>query len=172
MGMRPRGWLTTLGVVGFVLGTACGGESVAAKQMQQLKAAYSSPSPVSPAMPDHIFLAQGDGTFLFLHFDKPVDKAEKVLYTGMAVPGVFSRADQERVEKQFGKGFTHFHRAKCAANDANACHGAGGVLVPARGRGQLQDAVGGCPARHRLQLHAHAAAQLMTCARSGGQASR
>jgi hypothetical protein len=124
MGMRPRGWLTTLGVVGFVLGTACGGESVAAKQMQQLKAAYSSPSPVSPAMPDHIFLAQGDGTFLFLHFDKPVDKAEKVLYTGMAVPGVFSRADQERVEKQFGKGFTHFHRAKCAANDANACHGA------------------------------------------------
>lgn len=122
--MYSRAWLMAVGAVGIVLGTACGGESVNAKQMQQLKAAYSSPSPVSPAMPDHIFLAQGDGTFLFLHFDKPVGKAEKVLYTGIAVPGVFSKADQERVEKQYGKGFTHFHRTKCAANDPNACHGA------------------------------------------------
>jgi hypothetical protein len=54
----------------------------------------------------------GNGTFLFLHFDKPLPEATKIIYTGWAVRGRWCAEAQP-------SGFTHFHRtAKVAAWDA------------------------------------------------------
>lgn len=124
----PIGGLLLLmfAMVGLALFSACTAKSREAKEMEQLKAAYTA-KPLQPAMVDHLFMDVGDGTYLFLHFDKEVGKESKLLYVGVAVPGRFTKAEQERVERQFGKGFTHFHQGKnCPGANADACHGGKG----------------------------------------------
>ncbi len=63
-----------------------------------------------PSMTDHkVFMVPG-GVMLALHFDNmDLSKAENLNWVAIGVPGKYSRQDQERIEKQFGKGFTHFH---------------------------------------------------------------
>ncbi|MFN2432733.1 MAG: hypothetical protein ABR599_07950 [Gemmatimonadota bacterium] len=79
---------------------------------EQLVRGFSQDSPFDPDAPDHLWLDNGDGTFLFLHFDKPLPEAKRIIYTGWAVKGRWCAEDQP-------KGFTHFHRtAKVAAWDA------------------------------------------------------
>jgi hypothetical protein len=39
-------------------------------------------------------------------------KAKNVNWVAVAVPGVFTKADQARVNRLYGPGFTHFHDLK------------------------------------------------------------
>lgn len=81
----------------------------------QLVKAFTQDGPFAPDAPDHLWFDNGDGTFLFLHFDKPLGEATKLMYVGWAVPGRWCAEEQP-------KGFTHFHRtAKVGA--WNAGHG-------------------------------------------------
>ncbi|MGH7540554.1 MAG: hypothetical protein ACRELC_06115 [Gemmatimonadota bacterium] len=82
---------------------------------QQLVEGFSVASPFDPDAPDHLWLDNGDGTFMFLHFDKPIEQATKVIYVGWAVPGRWCAEDQPEA-------FTHFHRTAKVA-DWNAGHG-------------------------------------------------
>ena len=123
--MRRLHWLALL-PLGLLLAAACGEDSGIESAMgAQIKQAYTA-TPLKPAMPDHQFMAAGDGTFMFVHYDKPAEDATKLLYVGVAVPGTFTKEEQARVEEQFGKGFTHFHQGNCASASADACHGGSG----------------------------------------------
>ena len=78
----------------------------------QLVGGFTVQGPFNPTAPDHLWLDNRDGTWLFLHFDKPLNEASKIIYTGWAVPGRWCAEDQP-------KAFTHFHRtAKVATWDA------------------------------------------------------
>ncbi len=62
------------------------------------------------SMKDHRAFMLPTGAVIALHFDNmDLTKAENLNWLALGVPGVFCKADQERVEKQFGPGFTHFH---------------------------------------------------------------
>lgn len=77
--------------------------------------AFTQKGPFDPTAPDHLWFNNEDGTYLFLHFDKPLGESTKLIYVGWAVPGRWCAEEQP-------KGFTHFHRtAKVAA--WNAGHG-------------------------------------------------
>jgi hypothetical protein len=53
-----------------------------------------------------------------LHLDNmDLSKAENLNWVALGVPGRFCKQEQERVEAQFGPGFTHFH------DMANDTHG-------------------------------------------------
>ena len=86
------------------------------KQLAQL---YKQDRPFDPAAPDHLWFPTADGSMQFLHFDKPLPQATRLLYVGYGVKGRWCAEDQEAAEKAAGKGFTHFHRtAKARTWDA------------------------------------------------------
>ncbi|HEU0021992.1 MAG TPA: hypothetical protein VFR55_10035 [Dehalococcoidia bacterium] len=72
-----------------------------------------------PSMSDHrAFMLPDSGTVIALHLDNlGLQQAENLNWVALGVPGVFCKRDQERVEAQFGPGFTHFH------DMANDTHG-------------------------------------------------
>lgn len=78
-----------------------------AQKWQQVLATFTD-QPYDPPLPDHIWKLLPDGKQIFFHLDKEVPKAEKIIYTGIAVPGKWCKEDQEKLPK----GFTHFHREK------------------------------------------------------------
>lgn len=64
----------------------------------------------SVAMSDHRAYMLPGGAILALHFDNMnLPQAKNLNWVALGVPGKFCKEDQERIEKQFGKGFTHFH---------------------------------------------------------------
>ena len=87
----------------------------------QVLAAYTA-QPYDPAKPDHKWLDLGDGTYLFMQFDKAVDQADELMYVGIGLPGMFCKEDQE----QLPPSFTHFHQSKCASQNIEECHGGKG----------------------------------------------
>lgn len=90
---------------------------------RQLIQGFTVNSPFDPDAPDHLWLDNDDGTYLFLHFDKPIAEASRLIYVGWAVPGTWCAEEQP-------KAFTHFHRtAKVGAWNA----GHGGVTPGERG---------------------------------------
>ncbi len=78
------------------------------------------------SMTDHRAYMLPSGYLLALHFDNTdLSKAENLNWVALGVPGKFTRADQQRVEQTYGKGFTHFHDL---ANDSHGgAPGVGGV---------------------------------------------
>ncbi len=47
---------------------------------------------------------------LALHYDNTdISRAQNLNWIAIGIPGKFSKQDQERIEKLYGKGFTHFH---------------------------------------------------------------
>lgn len=78
------------------------------------------------SMTDHRAYMLPNGHLLALHFDNmELGKAENLNWVAFGVPGRFTKADQQRVEEAYGKGFTHFHDM---ANDAHGgAPGASGV---------------------------------------------
>lgn len=65
------------------------------------------------SMSDHRLYVLPSGIIIGLHFDNPnLAKAKNVNWVVFGVPGVFTKADQARVAKQYGAGFTHFHDLK------------------------------------------------------------
>ena len=106
--------------VGLVFSTGTNEGDVAALQAQvselELDAHYWSQlttllEPVEmPTMTDHRAFMLPGGLLLALHFDNMnLDNAENLNWAAIGVPGKFTKADQERVEKMYGEGFTHFH---------------------------------------------------------------
>jgi hypothetical protein len=62
------------------------------------------------SMADHSLLRTPGGPVLALHFDNlNLAKAKNLNWVALAIPGRFTRADQARVNKLYGPGFTHFH---------------------------------------------------------------
>ncbi len=63
-----------------------------------------------PSMSDHeVFMTPG-GLMLALHYDNMnISRAQNLNWVAVGIPGIFTKADQERIEKQFGAPFTHFH---------------------------------------------------------------
>ncbi len=62
------------------------------------------------SMQDHRLYMLPSGIIIGLHFDDMnLAKAKNLNWVVFGVPGVFTKADQRRVERQFGPGFTHFH---------------------------------------------------------------
>jgi hypothetical protein len=61
-------------------------------------------------MSDHeVFMTPG-GLMLALHYDHfDISQAQNLNWVAIGVPGKFTKEDQERIEEQFGPGFTHFH---------------------------------------------------------------
>lgn len=66
--------------------------------------------PMTPAMPNHLWIKASDNVSFFLHFNKPRNfKTAKVIFVGDAVKGRFCAEDQPDGGKT---GFVHFHRAE------------------------------------------------------------
>jgi hypothetical protein len=62
------------------------------------------------SMADHVILRTSGGPVLALHFDNmDLDKAQNLNWVAYALPGRFTRADQARLNRRYGPGFTHFH---------------------------------------------------------------
>ena len=62
------------------------------------------------SMQDHRLYVLPGGAIIGLHFDSmDLAKAKNLNWVVFGVPGVFTKADQRRVERQYGQGFTHFH---------------------------------------------------------------
>jgi len=76
-------------------------------------------TPVEMAsMSDHRAFMTDDGVVFALHFDSlDLGQAENLNWVAIGLPGVFCADDRERIESQFGSGFTHFH------DMANDTHG-------------------------------------------------
>ena len=63
-----------------------------------------------PSMSDHEAFMTPGGLMLALHYDNmDISQAQNLNWVAIGVPGKFTKADQERIEKLYGKGFTHFH---------------------------------------------------------------
>lgn len=92
-------------------------------EMQQLIDAYDD-MPFQPAFSNHKYMELDDGTLMFIHFDGKIGEEAGLLYVGQAVSGVFCDSDQQRVNQQYGNGFTHFHtKVTPGATEASAGHG-------------------------------------------------
>jgi hypothetical protein len=62
------------------------------------------------SMADHRLYVMPSGVSIALHFDNMnLAKAKNLNWVAVAVPGTFTRADQARVNRVYGPGFTHFH---------------------------------------------------------------
>ncbi|MGH3032540.1 MAG: hypothetical protein ACRDNE_17595 [Gaiellaceae bacterium] len=61
-------------------------------------------------MTDHRAYMLPSGYLLALHFDDlELAQAKNLNWVALGVPGTFCKADQQRVEREFGSGFIHFH---------------------------------------------------------------
>jgi hypothetical protein len=65
------------------------------------------------SMSDHRAYMLPSGVIVALHFDNlDLDKAKNLNWVALGFPGRFCKADQQRIERQYGNGFTHFHDLK------------------------------------------------------------
>lgn len=137
---RSRWWVATLAVSAIALAACSSGiskEEAAAKdgaisqlqsQVQSLEGQLSDvqrdarywsqlTNVLMPlelkSMTDHRAFMLPTGAVLAAHLDNlDLSKAENLNWLAFGVPGKFCKQDQERVEAQFSKGFTHFHDLK------------------------------------------------------------
>ena len=131
--LRSRPWLIALLTVAVALVAAgCGGsddeaaatEGEVAKLRTELAGAKQDVKywrqltnllePVElKSMTDHRAYMLPSGYLLALHFDNmDLEKAKNLNWVALGVPGRFCGKDQQRVESDFGPGFTHFHDLK------------------------------------------------------------
>ncbi len=128
--VRRAGTLWTfvpLVVAVSLLAAACGGNGGNAREEEsdELRATVASArqdskywqqltslmKPVElSSMTDHRAYMLPSGYLLALHFDDmDLDEAQNLNWVALGVPGRFCKKDQQRVEGEFGPGFTHFH---------------------------------------------------------------
>lgn len=66
-----------------------------------------------PSMTDHRAYMLPGGLLVALHFDSMnLSQAKNLNWVALGIPGAYCKSDQERVEKAYGPGFTHFHDLK------------------------------------------------------------
>ena len=69
------------------------------------------------SMADHEIMALPGGLVLALHFDSMnLAKTRNLNWVAIGVPGVFTKADRNRVNRLYGPGFTHFHDLEADAH--------------------------------------------------------
>jgi hypothetical protein len=125
-----------VGLSGFVFGCAwlhsgIAGEAKQTPAPEALKnvgptlAKTYTYEPFHPAMPDHLWLDEGNGRATFLHFNKPVsDSSATIIFVGEGIQGRFCAEDQPDGGKT---GFVHFHRSRTPEGETGmAAHGHGG----------------------------------------------
>ncbi|HUP32699.1 MAG TPA: hypothetical protein VM184_06655 [Gaiellaceae bacterium] len=62
------------------------------------------------SMSDHRAYMLPSGVLVALHFDDlDLDRAQNLNWVALGFPGRYCKEDQERVEAEYGSGFTHFH---------------------------------------------------------------
>ena len=85
-----------------------------AKFWQQLVANFKPAKGLGVnSMADHRVLMLPSGLLMALHFDNlNLAKAKNLNWVATGIPGVFTKADQARVNKLYGPGVTHFHDLK------------------------------------------------------------
>ena len=85
-----------------------------ARFWQQLTSAFIPAKKLGVnSMADHVILRTPGGPVLALHFDNMnLAKAKNLNWVAYAIPGRFTRADQARLNRLYGPGFTHFHDLK------------------------------------------------------------
>jgi hypothetical protein len=85
-----------------------------AKFWRQLRSAFVPARRLGlNSMADHVMLRTPGGPVLALHFDNMnLDRAQNLNWVAYALPGRFTRADQARLNRLYGPGFTHFHDLK------------------------------------------------------------
>ncbi len=111
-----------LGIVTLIAGLAIGlaigygvQEGANASLRQNAKYWQQATAVFEPAklktMSDHMIYMTSDGKLLLAyHFDNlDLSKAQNLNWVAVGVPGKWCKQDQERVEKLFGPGWTHFH---------------------------------------------------------------
>jgi len=116
------GSLATVAVASVLLGAVLGSSSAApgpepalgkldAKFWKQLVQNFDSAKAMKvSSMADHEMLVLPGGLVLALHFDNMnLARAKNLNWVAIGVPGVFTQADQKRVNRLYGPGFTHFH---------------------------------------------------------------
>jgi hypothetical protein len=109
-------------VLAFALGSSSAGTSVEPRALgkrdahfwQQLLQGFKPAKSMGlNSMADHEMLVLPSGLVLALHFDNMnLAKARHLNWIAVGVPGVFTQADQRRVNRLYGPGFTHFHDLK------------------------------------------------------------
>jgi hypothetical protein len=118
--LRSAGKPWLLAVGGVAVGVAAlaaascggGGSDQDSRYWQQLTS-LMKPVVEDPSMTDHRAFMLPGGTVMALHFDNmDLDEAKNLNWVALGIPGRFCKDDQQRVERQFGKGFTHFHDLK------------------------------------------------------------
>jgi hypothetical protein len=73
------------------------------------------------SMSDHEVLALPSGLVMALHYDSPnLAKAKNLNWIAIGIPGVFTKADQARVNRLYGPGATHFHDLEADAHGGKA----------------------------------------------------
>jgi hypothetical protein len=81
-----------------------------------LAKAYTS-EPIHPAMPDHLWLDEGNDRVRLMMFSKPVsDPTAVLLFVGEGIKGRFCAESQPDGGKT---GYSHFHRAHTPAGDTS-----------------------------------------------------
>ncbi len=140
-----KSWLlaaaASLVAVAALVAAGCGGddsegEAVSAQRLAGLEqdAKYwqqltNLMKPVElSSMSDHRAFVLPSGVMVALHFDNlKLDKAKNLNWVAVGFPGVFCRSDQQRIERRYGNGFTHFHDLKNNAHGGKP--GAEGVWL-------------------------------------------
>jgi hypothetical protein len=104
------------------LETQLAGAQRDARFWRQLSSAFTPGKKLGiDSMADHTLLRTPGGPVLALHFDNMnLAKAKNLNWVAFAVPGRFTRADQARVNRLYGPGFTHFHDLKGDAHGGKA----------------------------------------------------
>jgi len=89
-----------------------------AKFWQQLVQNFDSGKSMGlNSMADHEMLMLPGGLVLALHFDNMnLAKTKNLNWVAIGVPGVFTKSDQNRLNRLYGPGFTHFHDLKADAH--------------------------------------------------------
>jgi hypothetical protein len=107
---------TSLLLIAAVAAVAgCGGSSDETEQdAKYWRQLTSLMRPVElSSMSDHRAYMLPSGVVMALHFDNlELDKAKNLNWVALGFPGRFCQADQRRIERQHGNGFTHFHDLK------------------------------------------------------------
>ncbi len=81
-----------------------------AKYWTQLTSVFMPVAAKLPSMSDHTAFMTPGGLILALHYDNMnISRAQNLNWVAIGVPGKFTKADQERIEKLYGAPFTHFH---------------------------------------------------------------
>lgn len=117
--MRTRLMVVALAAAIVAGGFAFGGGNREEKARLQTDATFwrqltALMTPVEmPLMTDHRAYMLPSGLIVALHFDNmDLDKAENLNWVAVGIPGRYWKADQQRIEAQYGKGFVHFHDLK------------------------------------------------------------